>query len=333
MRIVIHCGSGGPSEWGPESLADGIGGSEECVIYLARELALLKHEVVVFNNINPARMGIYDDGATWVNFKAEPQSNYHEHDIFIAWRDSQLFSLAHPSAKRYLWCHDIPVFPHWSPELSQNFDRVILLNEHHAKLYEAAGCPREKMFVCSNGVDLKQFDQIVGRRLGKCIYFSHPHRGLHRLREYWPRIREAIPYATLHAFWWQSECFLPPDESLGIMPMRNLGHEELAREILSADLLTYPSVFGAEINPITCIKAQVGGAWPVVVMAGGMRDTLQFGYECTYENYAEKVIEALKQPVFYEKNRSRMMHESRKRYAWSAIASLWQDEFLTELLK
>ena len=323
MKIQFHIGTGGPNypwlDLDPAKI--GIGGSEEALSYMKRELEILGHQVTAIQSRFSGSLNYLEPG------------QHLDCDIFIAWRDWRLYEQAPVGSKRYLWCHDIPVEPHWDHEAALHFDRIILLNEHHARLYEAAGCPREKMFIASNGVDLAQFDQQVLRVPGKCIYFSHPHRGLHKLREYWPKIRAAVPHATLNAFWWEDGFFLPPDESLGIMPMRSLGHEELAREILSSDCLTYPSVFDHEINPITCIKSQVGGAWPVTVNCGGMADTLQFGDSTDHAGFAEEVILRLQTSPTHGFSRREMIRLSRERYDWRNISRLWESEFLQQLQK
>jgi glycosyltransferase involved in cell wall biosynthesis len=304
MKIVVGIENPHWIHVNPETT--GIGGSEESALYLQREMTALGHEFILTDKMD------------------EPC------DIFVSWR---LAYLRNPNAKkRYLHCHDWPVNPHWQPDALEHFDKIIMLNEYHRAQY---GVPEDRAFVCGNGVDMKQFDQQVERIPGKCLYFSHPHRGLHKLREYWPRIRAAVPNATLHAFWWEPEHFMPADESLGIMPMRNLGHEELAREILSSECLTYPSVFSPEINPITCIKSQVGGAIPLVVLQGGMGDTLltKYFWPSDYEKFAEMVITFFKLPNSWDEYRSAMMREARERFDWRNISKKWEQEFLTELAK
>jgi glycosyltransferase involved in cell wall biosynthesis len=253
--------------------------------------------------------------------------SYPPCDIFVAWRDWHLCEKAPVGARVFLWEQDQPTGAHFGPEARALVEsgkvKLILGNEYHRRLY---GVTPEQAFVVSNGIDVAQFNQSAMRLSGKCIYMSHPHRGLKGLREYWPRIREAVPHATLHAFWWQKEFFMPPDESIGVMPMRSLGHMELAREILSSDLFTYPSVFSPEIGGIVCLKAQAGGAWPVVVLQGGMGDYLQYGTPTSHERFAERVIDTLTNPI-PESTRQEMMDASRERYSWTSIASKWCSEF------
>jgi hypothetical protein len=49
--IVIFCGQG-YEEWGPHTLDKGMGGSEEAVVYLSRELSKLGYEVTVYGEVD-----------------------------------------------------------------------------------------------------------------------------------------------------------------------------------------------------------------------------------------------------------------------------------------
>ncbi len=323
MKIIVYCGTGGPGAWDSRNIECGIGGSEEAVVYLSRELTKLGHQVEVYNG----RKDTYRDenGATWIPHTCA----LGPCDIFIAWRQWEL--VAKSTGKRvYLWEQDWPVFPHFSPEakslVEQGKFKMIMLNEHHRNQY---GIAPEHAFVCSNGADISQFNQNVERIPGKCIYLSHPSRGLLQLREYWPKIRAAVPHATLHSFWWESEVLLPANESIGIMPMRSLGHMELAREILSAEFLAYPSIFTPEISPVSCIKAQCGGAWPVTVNCGGMADTLMFGTFVNHGDYVGALTLALLDSNAYD--RDSMMSVARQTYSWRSIAERWEKEFQQNL--
>lgn len=324
MTIVFYAPGGPPYPWNARSIDDGIGGSEEALVYLSRELTSLGYRVFVFNR-GPHGRCLLSDGF-WLDIeKHDPRIAVPSADIFVSWRNWHVYDKAPEGAKKFLWLHDVGVEPHYSPEALSHFDKIIVLNKYHQSICKV---PDEKAFVAGNGVSLDQFDQEAERVPGKCVYLSHPHRGLNELRRYWPQIKEAVPEATLHAFWWQKEFFLPPDEKLGIQPMKSLGHRELAREILSSQVFSYPSVFHPEICPISCIKAQVGGAWPVTVNCGGMSDTLipEFSNTGTHEDFAERLIATLKMGIA-ETERQKMMAAAREKFNWRIIAQKWSDEF------
>lgn len=57
--IVWFCGQGF-EEWGPHTLDKGMGGSEEAVVYLSREMAKLGYEVTVYGAVNEKYYDQYD---------------------------------------------------------------------------------------------------------------------------------------------------------------------------------------------------------------------------------------------------------------------------------
>lgn len=326
MRILFHVSTGGPDyAWGPWSLADGVGlgGSETCVVELARHLRVLGHEVTVSNNCHGQREGFYD-GVRYVN--ALLGEALPECDVVIAQRDWQLLE-RRIAPIQLLYCHDVPVPPHCPTDEEiavgalANIDGVLLLNDYHAGLY--ARIPESKKFVLPIGIDHAPFQQpFIERIPGRCIYLSHPHRGLGELRYFWPQIKAQVPHATLQACWWEPQFFdeYPPNGDLGILPMKRCGADDLAQEILRADLFTYTSTFGAEISPAATILAQAGGAVPAVICAGGMHETVKFGHKATWVSFPMVVTDALLDRSGLEEIRPQMMAWAREIYAWDATA-------------
>jgi len=336
LRVVFDCSTGGPLyNWAAPSVLDGIGGSEECVILLARELAKLGHDVIVYNNCGQWA-GVYDG----VDYRHHDQSRV-EPDVYVAWRNWHL--LADKTARhKWLWCHDIPLGVHCPTrdEMSsaiEHIDKFVLLNNYHSGIYQAAGVPEGNIFVAPIGVDPEQYDKTIRdcghiRNYARVLYFSHPGRGLDRLREVWPQVKAAVPEALLASFWWEPEHFRPADERLGILPMQKLGYRDIAVETLKSGVFGYPCTFAPEISPATTIKAQFGGAVPVVVVQGGMVDTVQFGVKCTQEFFAQELISALKMSIAgdLEEERQQMMQWARETYSWSAVAKLWSSQWAKE---
>lgn len=330
MEIVIACGNGGPPySWVDSDVEKGIGGSEECVILLSRELAKLGHKVVVYNNCG-SRAGRYN-GVEYRNYafydKLPPT------DVIIAWRNWYLL-IGKQAKHKWLWCHDIPVGCHCPcqeeidrPDSAFNhIDKFALSNGYHRSLYHHI--PDDKIFICPVGTDLSVFDVPVERISGRVLYFSHPHRGLERLRAIWPDIKAAVPHATLAAFWWEPEFWLPANEALGILPMSKLGYRDVAAECLRADIFGYPSTFAPETFSAASLKAQIGGAIPVVVIQGGMVDTVQYGVKTSHEYYAQELISALKMSAAgdLDAERVEMMTRMRENYSWESVARRWEAE-------
>lgn len=338
MRIVFACGSGGPNyTWADPDAERGIGGSEECLILLARELAALGHQVFVYNNCGDKK-GLYH-GVIYVNH------NFYERmppcDLLVAWRNWYLL-IGKQATQKWLWCHDQPVGCHCpcQEEIDRDdsafnhIDKFVLLNNHHRGLYHHI--PDDKVFICPIGVDhtpyydLAELVTPVEREWSRVLYFSHPHRGLDRLRALWPQIKAAVSEATLAAFWWEPEHFRPPDEGLGILPMSHLGFREIAKETLRAGIFGYPSVFAPEISPATTIKAQMGGAYPVVIVQGGMVDTVKFGRKCQNDQeFVTAMITALGHSKLgnLEPERQAMRGWAFSEFCWTRVAGLWVDQY------
>lgn len=342
MIIVFTCGAGGPNyTWDDRSAEMGIGGSEECLILLSRELAQLGHSVIVFNNCSD-----HAHGHVWSYGRGDVEYTHHSEydktletlrpDLLVAWRNWYLL-IGKNAGEKWLWCHDIPVGCHCpcQEEIDRedsafyHIDKFVLLNNYHRGLYHHI--PDEKVFVCEIGVDQAPYDVTVERDPARVLYFSHPNRGLDRLREVWPQVKQAIPEATLASFWWEPEHFRPANEALGILPMEKRGYLEIAIETMKAGVFGYPCTFAPEISPATTIKAQMGGCFPVVVMQGGMIDTIQSGYRVSQENFAAGLILALRESIAgeLEEQRVGMSQWAKSIYSWPEIAIRWDNRYHT----
>lgn len=300
LEIIIHYGLGGPLYFWDGSFVDkGIGGSEECLIMLAEALARQGNHVTVYNNCECSTIvnGVTYHPCAWAIHKT------FLCDILISWRDwtlhQQVFT---PGNALRLHCsHDIPVGCHApapgeeTREALRHIDKFVFLNNHHRERHP--WIPDESCAVIQSGLP-PYTGPIVKRDLSRVLYISHPHRGLHVLRSVWPEVRRAVPEATLASFWWEPEHFLPPDEALSVLPMSHLGAGEIDVECRRAGIFGYPCVFEHEISPVTCMRAQAGGAYPVYIEQGGMRDAVQHGYRClNVYDFTNSLIQALQKSI------------------------------------
>jgi hypothetical protein len=81
--VVFFCGQA-TEPWGPDTLANGMGGSEEAIVYLSRELAKLGWSVTVFNDREEE---LEQDGVSWKPWTLF--NPFDEFDAFVAWRNPQ----------------------------------------------------------------------------------------------------------------------------------------------------------------------------------------------------------------------------------------------------
>lgn len=345
MKIIFLCGHGGPNyDWYDAHAEIGIGGSEECVIMLARALAVEGAEVTIVNRCGEHGGQSYN-GVQYEDVRMFASSGLMHADLVVAWRDwYQFIKNDTYGAKAWLWTHDIPVGAH-HPNLDEStraqqsandlIDKIVYLNPYHRNL--SPWWPDDKSFICPIGVNQAPYEAGgIERDPARVLYFSHPNRGLDVLRACWPEVKRAVPSATLASFWWEPEHFRPPDEALGILPMQHLGWYEMAQETMRAGVFGYPCVFAPEISPATTIKAQMGGAYPVFVRQGGMIDTLQWGCGMdTMACFTTALISALEDsiagcfdgrvldPLTF---REEMSAWAREKYSWTSVAKTWLAE-------
>ena len=112
-----------------------------------------------------------------------------------------------------------------------------------------------------------------------------------------------------------------------------VGQEELWEAFSTAGIWAYPTYFD-EISCITAMRAQMTGAWPVVVPKAALAETVRWGtnvdWDITTEQglaaFQDALIQELKNPVSDE-DRAKMMADAGEHFTWKAVAQLWADRF------
>lgn len=145
--IVIFCGQG-YEEWGPHTMDKGMGGSEEAVVYLSRELARLGYEVTVYAEATEYEKidGRYVDWFHWKEFDTRDNFN-----VFVAWRAPQYAERVNAKVK-LADIHD--VLP---KRLVKDYPDVTYMvkSNFHRKLYPDV--PDNKFRIIGNGISKEQF--------------------------------------------------------------------------------------------------------------------------------------------------------------------------------
>jgi tetratricopeptide (TPR) repeat protein len=198
--MAIYCG-GSREPWGPFSVDEGIGGSEEAVIFLAREMARLGWYVEVYGFPPKDQIGLVHDGVCWMPFFAWGEDE--PADVFVGWRQmrpKQAFDagLGGTSGQRWLWLHDAVIPEFFRMPWVERVNGVFCLSEFHAQ--PVSGVLNGKIVQTKNGLDPTYL--VDGENDPKqFIYASSPDRGMDCVLEEWPKIREAIPGAILHLYY------------------------------------------------------------------------------------------------------------------------------------
>lgn len=189
----------------------GLGGSESAVILMSKELAKLGYEVTVYNNCEFP--GVYD-GVRYIDHSTALPDTY---DIVISSRSVKPFMAGNQyvvkvmAAKhRVLWMHDtfcegdeyleamvVNGFIHEVFTLSDfHTSYVGNANHGHRRMFEVL---KHKIFQTRNGAVRYDVDSNIEQKIhSQFVYNASATKGLIPLVEkVWPRVKKAIPEATL----------------------------------------------------------------------------------------------------------------------------------------
>jgi len=349
-EIAIVCGPGF-EEWSPKNTSTGLGGSEEAVVYLGRELAKLGWKVTVF--ANPGSEAGNHDGVEY-----RPYYELNMRDNFnglILWRGIGLVD-ADPMAKfTMVWLHDVPNNPDFTEERVNKVDKIAVLSEYHKSLLRMqkdgafVPMPEDKVFLTANGLPELKIPKVK-RNPKQMIYASSPDRGLVYLLTNWDAVRKEVPDAELHIYYgfhvfdvvhkdnparmkWKNQ-IMKLMEQPGIIYHGRVGHEELDKAYASSGVWAYPTDF-TEISCISAMRAQALGAIPVTVTLAALDETVKNGIKLdadialkeNQEEYVKALVKVLKDPDEQEKLRSTMMKWAQDYYKWEHVARSWDSLF------
>lgn len=273
--IAIYCGRAG-KPWGPSSVDEGIGGSEEAVVFLSREMAARGWQVIVYAFPPPKETGLDAHGVWWTQYSAWDEER--PLDVYVGWRQWRGTDPRGKLAKeRWLWCHDMIHPEFFSEDMVASWDRILCLTEWHAsRLPEHA---KAKLVLTKNGLNP---DYLVDgpNKATNFIYASSPDRGLEQLLAVWPKVRDELPKATLDIYYGFTANWLNDEQNVpglretrlnverlvkttpGVFWHGMVGQMELAHAFARAGFWAYPTSW-PETSCITSMKAQAMGCIPV----------------------------------------------------------------------
>ena len=353
--------------WGSNSLEQrGIGGSEEAVIHVSRELAALGYHVEVYAYPPDSEVGMDRFGVWWLPVHWYGAIGLPSPHVFISWRAYALALQGGPSALNFLWLHD-RVIPALAPEaLVSQLSGVLLLSEHHKAQLPLHAMP--KAILTRNGVAASFWlpAHDCANHPSHFIFASHPERGLEQLLHVWPQIKANVHGARLdiyhgfpdkygehgapslelekmRAFRGRVEALLQDAEGVHMHGMVN--QSTLAHAYARAGFWLYP-ISIAETSCISAMKAMGNGAIPITSRfpASGLVETtgafdlgpmpLRPGRAFVDDaemvtRWAEAVIDAAHRDARGELHdkRAAMVRWAREEYSWSAVASQWSSLF------
>lgn len=335
--VVIYCWKT-LAEWAAPSVLTGLGGSEEAVVYMSKELTKLGYKVTVYCNCGDLK-GTYEGVEYKEFFEFNPKDNF---DILISWRMNIFFGQV-KARRKICWFHD--VFSKQNLDLwfsdKTDVDKMIVLSEAHKDLVPES-FDKEKIFVSKNGIYMPDFMKNgVLRNPHRMIYTSSYDRGIQHLLQMWPDIKQEVPEAELHLFYgWntyddfvkiggRSQKFKDAMVELmkqdGVFEHGRVGHKQLVKELQKSKFFVYPSHF-YEISCISAMKAQACGCVPVVTDYAALKETVKDGIKVpgsaedpeVKAKYRDALIKALKeQPE---------IKVDKEQFSWESVAKQWHEE-------
>lgn len=333
---------------GPDTLSKGMGGSEEAIVYLSRELAKQGWQVTVFNDREDEYV---DTKNTADDIHYKPWTMFNPNDTFdvvVSWRTPSFFNGLDIKAR--LKCVDLHDTPVGHVTISDTSIENVDLFFFKSKFQTTYGnVPPEKIVIAPNGIVPDQFAGMdIDRNSKKVIYASSADRGLDILCDVWIKVKEAVPDAELvWAYGWNTfDTFHTNNPERmkwkwqtvrkmqlnGVKDLGRLSHEDLAKEMLSCGVWAYPTSF-PEISCITAMKAQVSGLDCVTSGFAALQETV-FKDESEVERidtkpeelkkFTQRLIDALKNPSS-DKERVALSKKAIEAYNWTHVAELWSN--------
>lgn len=331
----------GLNPWDPDSIHRGISGSEEAVIYASQELAKLGHRVFVFNEPPQGSVHSFPEAnPRFINYLP----NQIHFDVIIVCRAPEIIEYLKNRAKKfYFWPQDT-CSHRIREEIIHDYDDVfwisswqrsqwILVNPAFAKFGNIFG----------NAVQLNQFQQPQERSNPySCIYASNYGRGLSVLLDAWPHVKNKYAKATLDIYYgWQHWGAMSESQErnlryqiadlqkLDVKDHGLIGHEELSRAFSRASFWTYPCIH-AETFCITAIKAQLAGAFPIIIDGSALTEVVRHGFKCLHrQDYKQLLCESMNHAETISlKERSNMGEFVKNEFSWEKMVSRWDKIFV-----
>jgi 2-polyprenyl-3-methyl-5-hydroxy-6-metoxy-1,4-benzoquinol methylase/glycosyltransferase involved in cell wall biosynthesis len=360
-KIVFYAG---PAEATPERIiTEGLGGSETALCKMAEQFASREWDVRVYAGLGgglrsdqvsfggagqPKGQVLYAPATFW-----DPGETA---DLFVSSRLPEAFDYTIDAPNRLLWLHDADYGDRLTMERAARTTGTLVMSEFQSELLQEKYPFLENIYVTRNAIEPKFFDKEVRPRKPIVAYTSSPDRGLDVLLECWPEIHKQVPEAELH------HCYAPvyhemrqqrPDlqqfhetiielsKADGVVAHDPMTQMQIAELYQDAAVWAYPSWTTLskqpfpEISCISAVEAQAGGAVPVCLAYGALRETVKSGARIIPEIvdgrlsdfWREKFIAA----IVAELKALKGQKAGRKwalRQDWEKVCTAWEETFL-----
>lgn len=301
MKILFYVGYF-KNKWNANSIhTTGVGGSEQCVLYLAKQLAT-KYDVYVVGDV-------IEDVIDNVEYKSIANANKDLKNQFIDCVigvnylnyfyelnqikfDKSLFWLH--NTEFHIWHRGTVLRNGGRCALQEKrLTRIICLSNWH-KDYFGKEYPEiaHKISVIGNGVDCDSFHTSIKKKPGTFIYSSHAERGLLKVLEEWENITKGRKNCELHIATpeYGLEYYIKNfseyvDELENVYFHGSLNREKLYELMSTCEYWYYPTDY-EETFCITALEMLAHSVKPVTSCKAGLKETLN---EFNCERFDDKL--------------------------------------------
>ena len=262
--------------WSADHLETGIGGSEEKLIEWAREMSK-KYDVTIYHNGDHGDF----DGVKYRDYAEFKPWEYS--DVFISFKNRGILLETINAGKIYHWTADIETWDQLAPE------RIICISDWHKRNMLPKGYPFETMYLWA---DFERLDKNkVEKESNTMIYTSSYDRGLEYLLKNWGKTKENLKLDKLYiTYGWDfidranksnpqaqtwKDSMIELMKQDGIEVLGRLTNDELCKYYWKSEYWVNPVTDPRyELFCISAVKAQYCESIPVVIRAGGLKETV-----------------------------------------------------------
>jgi glycosyltransferase involved in cell wall biosynthesis len=348
-KLLIYSGYSN-KKFNAESLrTHALGGSETATIRTAKEFKKLGYDVVVMGNVIDS---VSIDGVRYISREyGQEYLDRNKMDVIIISR--YLHFLTHfrfSTEQLYLLNHDVCYLPwgidknvenNWNLQAKlgnvlfersiERFDNIICLTnwhrDHYTKLYPFT---RDKIYVWGNGIEFEMFPPHRPKIKNKFIWVSRAARGLRRMLDMWPEIKERYPDATLDIYSYSGageEDVVERCQSLeGVIHHGGVPQSVLLDRMQDAEYWFYPTNF-EETYCITALEMQHSKVCCVCTNLAALRDTAgerAITFEIPTQGYQSEEFKRIALDSLFRVMEDTELKESliEKAYQWS-LTQIW----------
>jgi len=354
--VAFYCGFT-EREWNPDILKEGIGGSEEAIIYLSKLLSEKGWNITVYNNC-----GYKEKQYNGVTYKPFWTWNYRDkQDIVVLWRSPKALDYEINADKIIVDLHDVIPTAEFTRKRVEKLTKIFVKSKAHRDLFPEI--PDEKFEIIPNGIDLSDFNNKVKKDKNLIINTSSPDRSLSALLDCFKEIKKQVPEAKLKwaygwGVWdtvhknnerkmkWKNDLIKRMEEMEGVENLGRISNYECNKLYQEASIYAYPTEF-FEIDCISVTKAFASGCVPIITDFGALGGKLGHGEKVVHseknkDNWAKpyqfdfsledsekrkKFIDLTVQELKNPTKTDEMIKWAKEKYNWESISNQWNKKF------